>query len=402
MQSGRAKEGRAAITARPILFICTFSLLLPLALDSSLPAALPLGNAHRAGNVAGDVQAGAAHIEQAVHAVDDHNQVDVDAHSGQHHGQHNHARAGYAGGADGGQGGGDHDGDHLSDTQVHACAGGQEDGGHALVDGGAVHIDGGAQRQDEGGNIILRAQLIRALLGHRQGGRGGGGREGEHHGGERRLEELQRAHAGKDLGGHRVHQHRVDDIAQIGAQQHQRQGAQDLRALGGDHPRHHGEHADGREADDEAHQLLDHRIGGGDKVAAQPPLLLGSHDGPAQKEGDDDDLQHVGTVEGGPHVVGKDALQGVHEVGGGSLFPYGSVLQGQLREEAGGIENIGERQTDHTSDGGGHQEIGHGFPAHGANLLHVVHGQDAVDHTQQYHGHHDELQQVHKDIAEGL
>ena len=55
--------------------------------------------------------------------------------------------------------------DHLA--QGSACipaAGGQEHGGNALIDGGAVHVDGGAQGQHEGGNIVLSAQRIGALL----------------------------------------------------------------------------------------------------------------------------------------------------------------------------------------------------------------------------------------------
>ena len=69
-----------------LLWIVYFDLLL---------LALPLGDAQGAGNVAGDVQAGTAHVEQTVHS---HDQADVshgDADGFQHHGQHDHTGAGW-------------------------------------------------------------------------------------------------------------------------------------------------------------------------------------------------------------------------------------------------------------------------------------------------------------------
>ena len=160
--------------------------------------ALPLGDAQRAGDVAGDVHAGAAHVEQPVHSHDQADIVHGDVQRGEHHRQHDHAGAGGSGGADGGQGGGDDDGHHLPKAQVHAGTGGQEDGGHALIDGGAVHVDGGAQRKHEGGHVLIGTHLVSALLGDRDGGGRGGGAEGEHHGRGSTLEKPQGADSGKD------------------------------------------------------------------------------------------------------------------------------------------------------------------------------------------------------------
>ena len=140
--------------------------------------ALPLGDAQGTGNVAGDVQAGTAHVEQTVHSHDQANVSHGDADGFQHHGQHDHTGAGSTGSADGGQRSGDHNEDHLAQGQLHTGTGGQEHSGNTLIDGGAVHVDGGAQRQHEGGNIVLSAQSIGALLGDRQGRGGGGGGEG--------------------------------------------------------------------------------------------------------------------------------------------------------------------------------------------------------------------------------
>ena len=236
-----------------------------------------------------------------------------------------------------------------------------------------------------------------------KGGGGGGGGEGEDHGGGSLAEELDGADAGKGLSGHGVHHHGVNDVADVGAQNDQRQGAQDLGALSGDHPGHVGEHADGAQGDHELHQPLHHGVGGIHHVTDQLGPLTGSQDGAAEHQGDDDDLQHVGLGEGFPHVGGEDGHQGRHEAGIFLGFILGSL--GSLRqvgEQSGIVEDVCHHQADDAGDGGGDHEVGHGLPAHGAHLLHVTHGNDAVDHGQQHHGNHDELQQVHEDVAEGL
>ena len=66
------------------------------------------------------------------------------------------------------------------------------------------------------------------------------------------------------------------------------------------------------------------------------------------------------------------------------------------------VEQVAQNQADDTGDGGGAQEVCNGLPADGADLLHVIHGNDALDHGQQNNGNNDELQQVDKDGAEGL
>ena len=71
-------------------------------------------------------------------------------------------------------------------------------------------------------------------------------------------------------------------------------------------------------------------------------------------------------------------------------------------EQAGAVEDVGHHQTDDAGNGGGAQEECHSLPAHSAHLLHVIHGQDTVDHGEQHHGDHDELQQVDEDGAKGL
>ena len=371
-------------------------------LDGSLLLALPLGDAERAGDVAGDVQAGAAHVEQTVHTVDDHDHIDGDVHGLEHHSQHDHARAGRAGGADGGEGRGDNDGDHLAEGQRHAAAGGKEDGGDALIDGGAVHVDRRAEGDNKGGNVALRAQLIRALLAQGdRGGRGGGGK-GENHRGGCLLEEGEGADARKRLGRERVAEDCMDDVAEVRAAEHHGKRAEDLRALRGDDPRHHRKHTDGAEGNDERHHTLDDRIERGDQVLGKLALFARGKDAAAEHQGDHDDLQHVCVGEGLPHIAREDGDQGIHEVGAGGLIPDRAVLQRERGEPACIVEEVGEYQADDAGRGRGDKEVGDRLPADGADLLHIAHGDDAVDHRQQHDGDDDELEEVDEDGAEGL
>ena len=96
---------------------------------SLLGVAFPVVDADRAGRVANDIQAGTAHVEQTVDAVDEADVGRIDADGIKHHRQHDHARAGGTGGADGGERRGDDDGHHLAHGQVDADALGQEDRG---------------------------------------------------------------------------------------------------------------------------------------------------------------------------------------------------------------------------------------------------------------------------------
>src|SRR5699024_11663607 len=65
--------------------------------------------------------------------------------------------------------------------------------------------------------------------------------------------------------------------------------------------------------DDEVHQLFNHRIGRSSEVTAQLALLPCRHDGTAQKQGNDDDLQHIVGTECLPHVAGENGHDGSHQ-----------------------------------------------------------------------------------------
>ena len=194
----------------------------------------------------------------------------------------------------------------------------------------------------------------------------------------------------------------MDDVAKVGAAEDDAEGAEDLGTLRGNDPSHHGEHADGAERNDEGHHALDDRVEGGDHILRELALFSCREDAAAEKNGDDDDLKHIGGAEGLPEVTGEDADEGIHEVGAGGLLPDLAVNELEGGEEAGVVEDVGEHKADHAGDGSGDEEVRHGLPADGADLLHVAHGDDAVDHRQQDNGNNDELEEVDEDGAEGL
>ena len=113
-------------------------------------------------------------------------------------------------------------------------------------------------------------------------------------------------------------------------------------------------------------------------------------------------MQHVCVGEGFPHVAREDGDQGIHEVGAGGLIPDRAVLQRERGEPACIVEEVGEYQADDAGRGRGDKEVGDRLPADGADLLHIAHGDDAVDHRQQHDGDDDELEEVDEDGTEGL
>ena len=83
-----------------------------------------------------------------------------------------------------------------------------------------------------------------------------------------------------------------------------------------------------------------------------------------------------------------------------AIILYKSVGGAQHGEST--LESGTNQQTDGDGAGGGEQVINNGFQAGGANLLHVVHGQDAAHDGEQHQGHNTELDQVQENGTERL
>ena len=362
-------------------------------------ALLLTGDPHGAGGVAGDVEGGTAHVEQLVDARDDRDAFDRQADRLEHHRQHDHARAGDTGGADGCERRRQDNHGHLAKRQVNAVAAGDEDRRDGLIDSCAVHVDRRAERQDEGGDVVLNAHLIAALLGDRQGRHRGRGRESEDSRGEHALEELDRAHLREDLDRQAVDQHDMDDVAEIGNANDDEQVADDGRAVDGDDVCHQAEDADRGELDDHHHDLHDDFFHAVDKLCDLLALLTGGQDARAEEDGDDDDRQHVGVDHGLEEVIGEDVHDDLHDGGGflGLVFQAGGLEQ---RECA--LENVGQHEADDDGDGGREHVVHERPQADRADALEILQGDDAVSDREQNDGHNEELQQVDVDRADGL
>ena len=66
------------------------------------------------------------------------------------------------------------------------------------------------------------------------------------------------------------------------------------------------------------------------------------------------------------------------------------------------VEQVCHCQADDAGNGAGGHKVYQGLDAYGADLLHVAHRQNAVNHAQQDHRHNDEFEQIDKDVAKGF
>ncbi len=243
------------------------------------------------GAVAGDVQAGAEHVEDAVDAGDERQAFDGQSDGLEYHGQHDEAGAGNARGADGGQGAGEDDHHHLSRGEVNAEDVGDEERADAHVERGAVHVDGGAQRQDEAGDFAGDAELFLEVLHVDRQRRGAGaGREGQQHGFRHGGEEFHRGDVSADLRNGRVDGHGMDRAAnrQAGDDRHQRQ--QDFRTVRRHHRNQQREYADRSEIHDHGDDLvtdLRRRVGDANQDLGAFAANLDDADADEQREDDD-------------------------------------------------------------------------------------------------------------------
>ena len=86
----------------------------------------------------------------------------------------------------------------------------------------------------------------------------------------------------------------MDDVSAIGHQKHRKQTAQDLRSILRHHWADQAGHADGRQADDDVHDLDEHLIEAVDDLRRGKSLLPGQQHAETQEQGDHDDLEHCG------------------------------------------------------------------------------------------------------------
>ena len=126
--------------------------------------ALGLGNIDARGGVADDVERGDEHLDGAVdgedQAVGQHGRVVDVTESGEDGKEDDRAGAGGCGRTGGGDEREQRDDDKLGKADAVARTAGDEERCDDLHDGRAVHVDGHAERQDEGGDLLIHAELF--------------------------------------------------------------------------------------------------------------------------------------------------------------------------------------------------------------------------------------------------
>ena len=364
--------------------------------------ALEAGDEQGAGGVAGDVQSCTAHVEQLVDTGDDGDAFDRQTDLRQDHGQHDHASAGDTGSTDGSERRGQDDHGHVAERQLDTVAAGDEDCADGLIDRGAVHVDRRAEGQDEGADLRLRTHLVAALDvdGERcVGGRGGEGRD---HGRGNALEEGEGAHLGEELDGQAVDHDNMDDVADIGNTDDERQLADDVCTIDGNDVGHQAEDTDRGELDDHHHDLHDDFFHAVDELCDFLALLTGGKDARAEEDGDDDDRQHVRGDHRLQQVGREDVHDDLHNGRSflGFIFQSAEVSRGQRGEVA--LEEVDEHKADDDGQRGRAHIVHKRLDADGTDALEVLQADDAVSDREQDDRDDQEFQQVDVDRADGL
>ena len=191
----------------------------------------------------------------------------------------------------------------------------------------------------------------------------------------------------------------MQNICNVCGQQNHGQGADDLCAVGSHNGSQQAEHTNGGQLQDQFHNLHEHFVGLLNQGTNLGCLLTHQDNAEADKQGDDDDLQHIGVDQRCQEVGGEDVNQNVHE-GSGFLGFIGQITGGQCGESA--LHKLTQDQTDDDGHSGGQQVVNDGLDADGAHLTDVLHGDHAAQDGEQDDGADDELQQVQEDGTEGL
>ncbi|MCO5556213.1 hypothetical protein L7F22_009759 [Adiantum nelumboides] len=364
----------------------------------------------RYGDLPGDVGRGAHHVQDRVDA--DHDRDPGRDHRGRHpdrgEGQGQHGEP--AGRPGGGQRPEHRDGDDhqvLPRRQLHAGEVRDEDRGERRVDGGAaVHLRGRAQRHREARVVALDAEVDRGLPGHRQGGAGRAGDEGELQHRPGGAEEAARPDPGHDLQQQRVDPEQDDRAAEVDGDDQPGERGDDAAAVGRERVADQAEHADRGEHDDPADDRqddLERRAGERDERLGLLPQRVG---GGADEQRGDDDLQHVVVGERGERVVRHQVRQQrLPRSRGPRAHGLDVGRVGGDRDALTGPPDQPDRDADQHRDQRGPGEPGDGAPAEpgrGAAAAEVTQADDADDDREEHQRHDRELQQPGEQPADGV
>ena len=194
----------------------------------------------------------------------------------------------------------------------------------------------------------------------------------------------------------------MDDIADVGNADDERELADDLRTVDRDNVGHQAEHADRGEADDHHHDLHDNFQTAVDELTDLLTLFAGGEHARAEENGDHDDRQHIRLDHRLKEVAREDGDDRLHD---GRSFLCLIRQLAQLRRGEGSeaaLEDVDQHQTDDDRQSGGEHIVDERLDADRADTLEVIQGDNAVSNGEQHHGNDQEFQQVHIDRADGL
>ena len=370
---------------------------------------LALGHADAGHSVAHNIQGGDEHLDGAVDGEDEG--------VGQQGAVIHEARAGQDGEEDDGPcaGGGrrthrgqqsqQSDHDQLGGSNGVTGAACNEDGGHHLHDGGAVHVDGHAQRQDEGGDGLIDAEILGADL-DVQGESGCAGRGGEAEDGH--VGDLLNEGDGVLLCAQRHHQrigHQQEDEEQDHRDHHIHQsGLEVINAVDGEGAGQQHEDCKGREVcDDEVQEDHHHVVHLAQQAAEGGSTALTQHiHAQAHGHGQEHRGEHCAVAaKGSDDVGGDDVEHHVQGVGAGGAGGPGEALDVGV-EQAHGIGGVAHASGQCQRHKGAEQEPEEGLgrdAAHGAGIGDAADGQrdGGEDHRDD-----DQLQCFDEELADDV
>ena len=285
--------------------------------------ALGLGDIDARGGIADNIERGDEHLDGAVdgedEAVGQHCRIIHIAEAGKDGEKDDRAGAGGRGRTGGGDECEQRDDDELGEADAVARAAGDEERCDDLHDGRSVHVDGHAERQDEGGDLLIHAELLdRGLDVERERRRTRRGGEAEDRDAGDLLGELERIKMREDRDESGIADDEEDE------QQRDREDnvgdswLEVLHTVGCEGAREQHEDSDGAElADDEVQKDDNDVVELLDELAQRRGLLLAERlHAQAEGHGEEDDGEHRGVArEGGSDVRGDDVQHDEQRIG---------------------------------------------------------------------------------------
>ena len=194
----------------------------------------------------------------------------------------------------------------------------------------------------------------------------------------------------------------MDDVADVGNADDERQLADDVDAVDGDDVGHEAEHADWSKLNDHHHDLHDDFFAAVDEFADFPALFASGQNACAEENGDDDDRQHVGVDHGLEEVIGEDVHDDLHDRRGFLRFVCKTFDLSRRQRGEIALEDVDEHEADDNGQCSRAHIIYKRLDADRADAFEILQADDAVSDREQDDRDDQELQQVDVDRSDGL